>query len=82
MQVLDWEVAQAYRQWRRKYPSSWEQQMHSKFYDEFTQKQDLCFFLGTTLTHPDRWTIIGLFYPPKEQRSEVPSANMQHLLQL
>ncbi|HEY8686352.1 MAG TPA: hypothetical protein VIO57_12165 [Chloroflexota bacterium] len=64
MQVLDWEVAQSYRQWSRQYGARWREAMEKKYADELVTRRDLHFYVGTVSSHPATWTIIGLFYPP------------------
>lgn len=63
MSIIDWEVHQAYRKWRKHYPERWEDQMHQKFGSELPSR-DLQFFVGTLMEHPKTWVIVGLFYPP------------------
>jgi hypothetical protein len=64
--VLDWEVAQSYRKWRARYgEEGWWEKLRQKYWDELVGRRDLHFFMGT-LARFKTWTIIGLFYPPKE----------------
>jgi hypothetical protein len=65
MKVNDWEICQAYRSWRQKYGSDWEEKFRLRFEVEMIEKKDTCFLVGTLSRHPHRWTITGLFYPPK-----------------
>lgn len=62
---VDWETGQSWRSWRTKYGADWE----SAFRETYERKMiDLCdthFSVGTMRAHPDRWIIIGLFYPKK-----------------
>lgn len=64
--VISWEVMQSYRKWRAKYgEDGWEAAFRQKYENEFLSPQrDLHFYVGTVLSHPKTWTIIGLFYPP------------------
>ena len=32
---------------------------------EMIHKNDTHFYVGTVASHPNRWIIIGLFYPPR-----------------
>jgi len=65
LQILDWEVAEAYRSWRAKYgPDGWEAAMHLKFSQELPGK-DLIFNLGNYIKYPARFGIVGIVYPPK-----------------
>jgi len=65
MKVNDWEICQAYRSWRQGYGPEWEGKFRLKFEIEMIEKRDTCFFVGTLSRHPHRWTITGLFYPPR-----------------
>jgi len=69
MQVFDWEIAQAYRSWRRRYPdpTEFERAFMTRFRDQMIGELDTHFFVGTMSNHPTTWTIIGLFYPKKHQ---------------
>lgn len=63
--VVDWEVGQAYRSWRQGYGNQWEQPFRQRFETEMIHKYDTHFYVGTLRAHPDRWIIVGLFYPPQ-----------------
>jgi hypothetical protein len=65
LSVVDWEVAQAYRSWRECYGNQWEQSFRRRFETEMIHKCDTHFYVGTLRAYPDRWIIIGLFYPPR-----------------
>lgn len=62
----DWEVFEAYRNWKSRYQPEDHllEMMKKKFYEEFTTKSDLYFFMGTHSRFP-KWMIIGLYYPRK-----------------
>lgn len=65
LQILDWEVAEAYRSWRDKYGAAgWGAAMHEKFSGELLGK-DLIFNLGNYIKYPMNFGIVGLVYPPK-----------------
>jgi len=65
LMCTDWEMGQAWRNWRDKYgDDGWEQMFRQKFETEMIQKKDTHFFVGTVAGHPHRWIIVGLFYPP------------------
>ena len=68
MQCFDWEVAQSFRSWKIKYPDPavFEQKFMEKYRGEMIGTNDTHFFVGTVHNHPQNWTIIGLFYPPKK----------------
>jgi hypothetical protein len=65
LSVTDWEAGQAYRSWRRHYGADWERAFRQKFEREMIHGKETYFFVGTMRVHPDRWIIIGLFYPPR-----------------
>jgi hypothetical protein len=62
---VDWELGQAYRQWRQKYGTDWERVMIKRFETDVILKYDTYFFVGTIHGYPGTWIIIGLFYPPE-----------------
>ena len=64
MMCVDWEIGEAYRSWKRKYGDDWEAPFRQKFETEMIREKDTYFFVGTIKPHPQRWIIIGLFYPP------------------
>lgn len=66
LSITDWEVGQSYRSWSVKYGARWEQYFRQKYEIDMIQKYDAHFYVGTLRAHPNRWIIIGLFYPPKE----------------
>ena len=63
----DWEMGAAWRAWTKKYGSGWEAKFRQKFEREMIEKFDTHFYVGTIHQHPNRWIIVGLFYPPKEK---------------
>lgn len=66
MKVVDWELCQSYRRWRRQYGERrWEQKFREK-YEVWMEGRDLHFFVGTMMGYPGTWIIVGLFYPPKQ----------------
>lgn len=60
----DWEMAQAYRAWSKKYRTGWEGPFRQKFEKQMIELQDTHFYIGTVHQHPANWIIVGLFYPP------------------
>lgn len=71
LQVLDWEVSQSFRKWRKDYgaESTALDMMRQKYMEEFVEIKDLGFVLGTIFS-VDRFgtfSIIGLVYPPKQK---------------
>jgi hypothetical protein len=62
---VDWELGQAYRQWKRKYGTDWERVILNRFETDMILRYGTYFFVGTIHGHPGTWIIIGLFYPPR-----------------
>lgn len=65
LSVTDWEVGAAYRNWKALYGRYWERYFRNRFETEMILQLDTHFYVGTLAAHPDRWIIVGLFYPPK-----------------
>ncbi len=63
LSCTDWEMAEGYRRFRRKYQSGWEEKFRQKFEAEMIEKNDTHFYVGTLSHHPHVWIIVGLFYP-------------------
>jgi hypothetical protein len=64
--ILDWEVGESYRKWRREYGRAWQDKFRDK-YERWLPCRDLQFVMGTMKAHPDTFTIVGLIYPPWSQ---------------
>jgi hypothetical protein len=64
LSCTDWEMGQAWRQWRDKYGGNWEERFREKFETQMIHELDTHFYVGTVSDHPNRWIIVGLFYPP------------------
>ena len=69
LMCTDWEMSESFRQWRSKYGDAWQEKFRQRYETEMAQKYDTHFFVGTVAAHPNRWIIIGLFYPPPESPS-------------
>jgi len=65
LMCTDWEMSEAYRKWRSEYGDGWEEKFRQRFEAEMIQKYDTHFYVGTVASHPNRWIVIGLFYPPR-----------------
>ncbi len=66
MKVLDWEMAQTYRNFRRLYGrAGWEAKFREK-YGEWVPAQDLHLVMGTHRVFGN-WMIVGVLYPPRQQ---------------
>jgi len=67
LMCTDWEMSESYRDWRTKYgEGEWEEKFRQRYEIEMIRKYDTHFFVGTVAAHPNRWIIIGLFYPPPD----------------
>lgn len=64
LQVLDWELAEAYRSWRVRYADGWERALRQRFESDLLGK-DLIFNLGNYIKYPGNFGIVGLVYPPR-----------------
>jgi len=65
LSVWDWEAGAAYRNCEAQYGRYWERYFRNRFETDMILKCDTHFYVGTLAAHPDRWIIVGLFYPPK-----------------
>lgn len=82
LMIEDWEIGALYWNCLKRADGDEQialQKVKEKYYDTFTQKNDIHLFLGTTLQYHRRrmnnpFVIIGVFYPPKD-----PKANQQSL---
>lgn len=68
--IIDWEIGQSYRSWRRKYKD--ERVLLEKIKERwlgrmFSSKQDTYFFVGNWKRFRDNFMILGVFYPPKKE---------------
>lgn len=65
LSCTDWEMGELFRKCRNDYGADWEPKFRERYEADMTEKNDTHFFVGTLHGHPNRWIIIGLFYPPK-----------------
>lgn len=68
LSIIDWEIGQAYRYWRTKYPdeSTRLEKIKEKWIDiSNTEKKDVYFYVGNMKRFRDTFIILGVFYPPK-----------------
>jgi hypothetical protein len=77
MMIEDWEIGQLFWNCLKSNNGNEEKaikDVREKYFNEFTNKRDLYFFLGTTLKYHKRaknpFIIIGLFYPPKAPKDK------------
>ncbi len=75
MMIEDWEIGALFWNCLRQSDGNEiraNQLVRNKYFDTFTTKNDLYFFLGTTQKYHNRsrnpFTIVGVFYPPKDDQ--------------
>jgi hypothetical protein len=78
MMIEDWEIGALY--WNCLADAEGDEKIalekvRKRYFDEFTIKNDICLFLGTTLQYHQRrmknpFVIIGVFYPKKDPKSD------------
>jgi len=66
LQIMDWEIVQAYRDWRYRYPSEPEllQKIEQRWLDMTSLKKDTYFYVGNMQRFKNQFMILGVFYPP------------------
>lgn len=64
LMCTDWEMGESYRKWVDQYGDHWEEKFRQRYEAEMIHRKDTHFFVGTLKAYPNRWIIIGLFYPP------------------
>jgi len=65
--IIDWEICQAFREWRKRYPSVdiTLQKIREKWFEQmFGPKRDSYFIVGTHFRY-QTFIILGVFWPPK-----------------
>ena len=71
MSILDWEFAQLYRKVIKSV--DWQDKIKSKILDEiFAENRDTHIILGNMVSHPQTFTVLGFFWPPKKQGRQMP----------
>ena len=78
MELLDWEIAESYRRWRRLYGTEWKAKLMERYDEELRNRYDSQWFLGTFARYPDKWTLIGWYRPPK-RNSTSPAVQLELL---
>lgn len=67
--ITDWEAGALFRNCYRRHCDQWETPFRQKLEDDFS-KTDLLFLMGTVHRFPDQWLIVGLFYPPLQEKHQ------------
>jgi hypothetical protein len=66
--IIDWEIGQAYRDWRHKYQTQelLLQMIRQKWLGTIcSAKRDVYFYVGNMQRFRDQFMVLGVFYPPK-----------------
>jgi hypothetical protein len=75
LSITDWEIGALFLRYKDN-PELACQKVKGKYFDDFAQKKDLHFFLGTTKEHHNTarnpFIIIGIFHPPKDLQNLLP----------
>ncbi len=66
--LLDWEVYQAYRAWRKRYPNkdTLFTKLRERFFNWMVNDRDLYFVIGNHNRWRHKFFVVGLLYFPKE----------------
>lgn len=66
--IIDWEIGQAYRDWRYKYRQQEQllQKIRQRWLDLIcSEKNDVYFYVGNMKRFHDHFMVLGVFYPQK-----------------
>ena len=66
--IIDWEIGQAYRDWRTRYPTEKEllEKIEQRWTDMAnTEKKDACFYVGNLKRFQKTFMVLGVFYPKR-----------------
>lgn len=67
LKIHDWEINQAYRKWKKRYPKELIDMIKKKWLEIAGSKKDVYFFVGNQWRHPNQFMILGVFYPPQSE---------------
>jgi len=71
MSILDWEFGQLYRKVIKS--ADWQEKIKSKILDViFSESRDTHMILGNMVSHPQSFSVLGFFWPPKQQGRQLP----------
>ncbi len=68
LSIIDWEIGQAYRDWRYKYKSQelLLQKIRERWLDRIcSEENDVYFYVGNMKRFRDHFMVLGVFYPQK-----------------
>jgi len=71
--IIDWEIAEAWRSWRRKVgPEAAVAQIRDKWLNTLCHpSRDTVFFVGNQRAHPEGFLVLGVYWPPKKPLQDV-----------
>lgn len=71
--IIDWEIAQAWRSWRRELGSQGAADaVRDKWLNELAgSTKDTVFFVGNQHQHPESFLVLGVYWPPKAPSQDV-----------
>ena len=68
LSIIDWEIGEAYRDWRRRYTSEGLllEKIREKWLDQIcSERNDVCFYVGNMQRFRDHFMVLGVFWPQK-----------------
>ena len=67
LSIIDWEIGQAYRDWRRRYLTTdcLLDKIKERWLDRMCLRTDIHFFVGNLKRFRTTFMVLGTFYPPK-----------------
>jgi hypothetical protein len=75
--IIDWEIHQAYRKWRREYLTDFIERVRRKWFGELCgPTRDTRFFVGNMHQHPQSFLVLGVFWPARPGRPKAPGSRL------
>jgi hypothetical protein len=70
--IVDWEIGEAYRGWRGYAPEVRVEKIREKWLGElFGPNKESLIYIGNMAAHPKNFLVLGVFWPPKLQGSQL-----------
>jgi hypothetical protein len=70
--IVDWEIGEAYRSWRGFAPQERVAKIREKWLGElFGPHKESLIYIGNMAGHPNNFLVLGVFWPPKLQGSQL-----------
>ncbi len=70
--IVDWEIGEAYRSWRGYAPEVRVEKIREKWLGElFGPTKESLIYIGNMAAHPKNFLVLGVFWPPKLQGSQL-----------